>query len=102
MRLIDADHVINRVLMFEEITGEKLDQVHDFISSEPTIEPQKWIPVKEMLPKYGQVVLWCNEHGSVFTSAITVRVGNSWAIGKRHRRSKVIAWMPLPDPYTED
>jgi hypothetical protein len=45
------------------------------------------------------VVLWCNEHGSVFASAITARVGKSWAIGKKHRLSKIVAWMPLPEPY---
>lgn len=68
----------------------------------PTVELQKWIPVKEMLPKYGQVVLWCNEHGSVFTSEITYRCGDSWAIGKKHRSAKVVAWMPLPEVYMEE
>ena len=58
-----------------------------------------WIPCSKRLPDDGRVVLWCNEHGSVFTSAITVRVGKSWAIGKKHRLSEIVAWMPLPEPY---
>ena len=121
MRLIDADHVINRVLMFEELTGEKLNQVHDFISSEPTIEPQKWIPVSERLPK---------EHDSIFAklygtekwrNAMFRRTSNTVIItvefkdGTRQTApchtidgewnqsmkgmGKVTAWMPLPEPY---
>lgn len=60
-----------------------------------------WIPCKERLPEDGRVVLWCNEHGSVFTTAITARFDNSWAVGKRHRSSRMVAWMPLPEPYKE-
>jgi hypothetical protein len=60
---------------------------------------QRWIPVSERLPEYGCPVLWCNENGSVFVSAITVKTDHGWAIGKRHRMCKVIAWMPLPEPY---
>jgi len=62
---------------------------------------QRWIPCSERLPEDGRVVLWCNEHGSVFTTAITARFDNSWAVGKRHRSSRMVAWMPLPDPYKE-
>ena len=58
-----------------------------------------WIPVEDRLPKKGQVVLWCNDDGNSFTSAITYECKGNWAIGNRHRRSRVIAWMPLPEPY---
>ena len=67
----------------------------------PYVQPQ-WIPCSERLPKYGQVVLWCNEYGSVFTSAITGHIGYSWHIGKRHWGADVVAWMPLPEPYKGD
>ena len=59
----------------------------------------KWIPVSERLPKYGHVVLWCNEYGSVFTSAITGNIGYSWHIGRKHWGADVVAWMPLPEPW---
>lgn len=65
-------------------------------------EKDRWIPVTERLPEYGQVVMWCNENGSVFSSAITYKRGDDWAIGKRHRYKKVLAWRPLPEPYQED
>ena len=95
MRFIDADELLKSIIQMSTDGN-----VFDKIRNAPTIDPRpEWIPVSERLPEYGQVVLWCNEHGSVFTSAITARCGDSWAIGKRHRRSKVIAWMPLPEPY---
>lgn len=65
-------------------------------------EQDRWIPVTERLPEYGQVVMWCNENGSVFSSAITYKRGDDWAIGKRHRYKSVLAWRPLPEPYTEE
>ena len=64
----------------------------------PSAQPQ-WIPCSERLPEYGHPVLWCNEQGSVFVSAITYQNGNSWNVGKRHRGCDVLAWMPIPEPY---
>ena len=71
------------------------------LSSEPleNFEQLEWIPCSERLPQVGHPVLWCNERRSVFVSAITVMDDSGWAIGKRHRRLKVVAWMPLPEPY---
>lgn len=69
----------------------------------PSAQPEpEWIPVTERLPKYGEPVLWCNEKGSVFTTAITfVNERGDFAVGKRHRRYSVVAWKPLPEPYKE-
>lgn len=94
MRLIDADALQSEYMKYHDGKRIVLVDVAPTIDSRP-----EWIPVSERLPKYGQAVLWCNEHGSVFTSAITVRCGDSWAIGKKHRSAKVVAWMPLPEPW---
>ena len=69
--------------------------------AEDLAQPQ-WIPISERLPKYGHVVLWCNEYGSVFTSAITGYIGYSWHIGRKHWGADVVAWMPLPEPWGGD
>ena len=72
----------------------------------PSVNQQKvgrWIPCKERLPEFGKVVLWCNEYGSVFTSAITYVKdikGNQIRVGKHG--TKMLAWMPLPEPYMEE
>lgn len=118
MRCIDADALVkkmNLAIAMIKMTMKNFDieddpecqmelkayqDIRDGIKNEPTIEPeQRWIPCSERLPEYGHPVLWCNENGSVFVSAITVKTDHSWAIGKRHRASNVIAWMPLPEPY---
>ena len=104
MRLIDADEIRIKPEYMHDICGSAMIRVEDvarIINEMPTINPQKWISCDERLPKYGQVVLWCNKYGSVFTSAITARCGDSWAIGKKHRSAKVLAWMPLPEPWKE-
>ena len=40
MRLIDADALELRVEKFEQLTGMKLDIVHDFVGSAPTIDAE--------------------------------------------------------------
>ena len=57
---------------------------------------QRWIPCAERLPEFGEVVLWCNKQGSIFTSAITYMKDNIYTVGQH---SGVTAWMPLPEPY---
>ena len=93
---IDAIHKVKitpNEMIFDAIKKAQEEEVKQ-IESE-----SGWIPCSERLPEYGHPVLWCNENGSVFVSAITVKTDHSWAIGKRHRASNVIAWMPLPEPY---
>lgn len=115
MRAIDADKLQKAIPAEEDnITGmgmtydemkaynDGIDEQWKKIVNAPTIEPERkteWIPCGERLPEYGCPVLWCNENGSVFVSAITVKTDHGWAIGKRHRMCEVIAWMPLPEPY---
>ena len=56
-----------------------------------------WIPTEERLPKMGEVVMCCNKHGSVFTSAITHRgICEKPYFGSHYN---VVAWQPLPEPY---
>ena len=73
----------------------------------------KWIPVSERLPKaeYGEgdSVLCCTETGLMH---ILYWDGGNWCVptGEPHQwvnhktgwHDKVIAWMPLPEPYREE
>lgn len=68
--------------------------------------PYKWIPVTEDAPPKGIICLWCNEQGSVFTSAITYRTERISCVGKHgyfhnglENHGNIVAWMPLPEPY---
>ena len=61
----------------------------------PSAEPeQKWIPVSEALPEEHKNVLVTTIDGERRVSHLT-DINYWWNIG----RCKVIAWMPLPEPY---
>lgn len=101
MRLIDADALKARLdYCTKKGMGSTIAWTFKhMVDEQPTVEPQ-WIPCSESLPEYGKPVLWCNEKGSVFITAITFMNELSWAVGKKHRFCQVIAWMPLPEPYS--
>ena len=87
----------------------------------PPVKPeQKWIPVSERLPEIPCIV--CDANGNIpyiCLSVLTLKDAEhgQWAIdGKWLDRvmidgemadlcvyeNRITAWMPLPDPYTED
>lgn len=82
----------------------------DFIMREDTnlfytiAEPeQKWIPVTEALPKEkGEYLVsyhpchWNTVSGKVVVGMDTFRGKTTWA---KMKYQKVIAWMPLPEPW---
>lgn len=58
-----------------------------------------WIPVLERLPKDDRYVLVCNVRGAMDLARWD---GKRWWTGFSHAdiARDVIAWQPLPDPYT--
>ena len=78
----------------------------DFMSLCADENSNEWIPVTEDAPPKGIICLWCNEQGSVFTSAITYRTERISCVGKHgyfhnglENHGNIVAWMPLPEPY---
>ena len=64
----------------------------------PSAEPErKWIPVSEALPEERKNVLVTTIDGDIKVSYRS-DVTYWWNIG----RGKVIAWMPLPEPWREE
>ena len=61
MRLIDSDNVIKRAVMFEEMTGDRLNQVHDFVSSEPTVETAV-LSTCVLVEHEALTAPWCEQH----------------------------------------
>ena len=105
----DGMSLINR----EDLIAE-YDRVHvgepggarKLMEDAPTIEERKWIPVTERLPEYdGEMYLvtdYCEQinRRRIHISHCYINREGFWSdvpIGY-----KVIAWMPLPKPYTED
>ena len=64
----------------------------------PSVTPKsEWIPVSERLPE--EYCLFCDIDGDVYYGHIYDK--KWWADGQDDRIKKVVAWMPLPEPYAE-
>lgn len=60
-----------------------------------------WIPVKERLPERGERIIVCTEHG-FRCEAIMKQSGRYFRYGIEKEEifgQKIVAWMPLPEPY---
>lgn len=110
--LIRRRDAVNAVLEITMYQGRvPVDTVMYRISNIPSADrPTGWIPVSERLPdaEYGEgdSVLCCTETGLMY---ILYWNGGNWCAptGEPHQwvnhrtgwHDKVIAWMPLPEPY---
>lgn len=113
MRLIDADRLKRQV---EGRSWRAKEKFIELIDNAPTIEAEpvkhgRWIPVSERLPEEDTEVLisYRYKEGEGNTSHVDIDIttygqmyfgGNK--VGYFHSNYEVIAWMPLPDPYTEE
>lgn len=107
MRPIDADELKKDLTRFydNEVTAKQL------IDEQPTIEPeQRWIPCGERLPEDKYVLISKKPSkisGDKWCVAVAIRTADSRSRKIQWRDSgfgiipddKVLAWMPLPEPY---
>ena len=116
MRLIDADSVMFtnlEIVMCEGDFKKAFKLLCKKLDDAPTVnvEPQ-WIPVSEKLPNELERVLitvcYSNDRkdkviqvGSVYTDRFGDLVWN-YTEEYGFCKSKVLAWMPLPEPYKEE
>lgn len=59
-----------------------------------------WIPCRERLPEYGEVVMCSCTNGGITISCITHK-GVTPSKSVRFGQHSVIAWQPLPEPFKE-
>lgn len=102
MRLIDPIE-LKETIAISSMIGDRRT-LEQMIDDTPTIDPEPhWIPCSERLPE---------ESGRYLISAFDGAVGRTtiapyqprckaWTMTGRMAYWKVIAWMPLPTPYTE-
>ena len=114
MRLIDADALLRRAKKVAteawkmklkapiEIT---LNQFIDWINEAPTAEVEShWIPVTEQpIPDGEYLVTWSSDIQEKPILSIICRYGENWDFWELdmlgHRDIKILAYMPLPEPY---
>ena len=122
-RMIDADaleelfrEIISGIAKRPDMNGNMEHMIRasamviEMIKDAPTIEPEtKWIPCSERLPEETEARYWvCTDGGYQCQCRWTNDVfglgeGDTWTwkIFDIPQYSKVIAWMPLPEPYVE-
>ena len=105
-KLIEELHILRDVMNYEG-AGEfqngfvsGVDKAMFSIIEQPKIEDTyKWIPVEERLPEpsLNSVIGWdAYRERRVFVQYYM----NDWILGN-HESVKIVAWMPLPEPYVK-
>lgn len=92
----NGDGTITITMMTDEV-------IRDVLNELPSVQPQRWIPVVEALPEDDEeVIVTClDDSGDTPFSYTTVawHYKGMW-VCDNERCPFVIAWMPLPEPYT--
>lgn len=87
------------------------DEIKEALATVPPVYPeQQWIPVNERLPAKKEEQYWiCTDTGYQcqcrWTNncfGIVVSEDWGWKILDIPKYTKVVAWMPLPEPYEEE
>ena len=61
-------------------------------------EPMRWIPVTERLPERN--ALFCDRYGDIYRGHYNKGDRTFFEDGFMDKVKNVVAWMPLPEPYT--
>lgn len=107
MRLIDADELLRK---WDQLTSRGRIEFDQVIMSEPTQDvftkndKKKWIPCKERLPEESGTYIVTAESGDIkhVTFVKWMPRLHQWNLIGSRAYWKVIAWMPLPEPYGEE
>ena len=97
----------NTCTMYPKCVNDKpecFQAIEMAISALKKLEQDKWIPCKERLPELGVDVLITDEYGDVLQATYTEWLGSESFISAEESIiiEDVIAWRPLPEPYTEE
>lgn len=128
MRLIDADEYEKRIKPYD--TEDDMDKAlynfaHYHLVTTPSAQPeQRWIPCSERLPEEHESIwakakgtdrwseaMWEKQSDEVIVTELfeddTTRTDTActhdgeWYVKVKMVKRKIIAWMPLPEPYKE-
>ena len=102
----EAIDAIDRLDIPEDMcVFEILSHIELEIGNLPSAQPeQRWIPCSERLPEHGGRYLISVLDGINRRTTVAPYLPRckAWAMNGRMAYWKVIAWMPLPEPYREE
>lgn len=82
----------------ENIYNYLCEGIEECEECEPERKTGKWIPCSERLPKKtGYYICTCHDGACYRTS--TLKWSTGWILTGARSYWKVMAWMPLPEPY---
>ena len=90
---------------YNEAWQDALDRAEGAIFNLPSAQPeQQWIPCSERLPEHGGRYLISVLDGINRRTTVAPYLPRckAWAMNGRMAYWKVIAWLPLPEPYREE
>lgn len=100
LMMIDEKKLISHIEKQYRLWGEKYDAMQILGDIEDFPKVDGWIPVEERLPEpsLNSVIGWdAYRERCVFVQYYM----NDWIFGN-HESVKIVAWMPLPEPYVKD
>lgn len=106
----DAKEVAIEALEYLEKNKKWIDLLNifaesfDFDVNKIMWKAQEWIPCSERLPKECDGHVLVSKEDEQVTTGLHSEFSNVWYIGDMHGVGgcKVLAWMPLPEPYKVD
>lgn len=109
-KYIDAEHFDERARDVMGMTMDNLPMEYEgaveavltMLETEPSVYVPRWIPVTERLPEQeGQYLVCCNnKHHQFEVARFYINYdGDRWFCCDWNDPEKIIAWMPLPEPY---
>ena len=102
---IDRTMAIATLVMAKETGSLMCKELKGVIEVLNRMPPaQQWIPCSERLPEHGERYLISVLDGINRRTTVAPYLPRckTWAMTGRMAYWKVIAWMPLPEPYKED
>lgn len=109
MELISRDEVMRLAESGRLLSGSFGERAKDIIDSLPTIEERKWIAVSEQLPLDDSFVLVTRKgEGGYSPNTYYLDIARYYEESRKwtqdwesigDAQSKVIAWVPLPEPW---
>ena len=97
--------LISRQAAIDAIFGRSHEIIKMRIGNLPSAQPeQQWIPCSERLPEHGGRYLISVLDGITRRTTVAPYLPRckAWAMNGRMAYWKVIAWLPLPEPYREE